>query len=199
MANITISLQIPRRKNVWKGCTQSSSGNSAVSLTTLNKGVVQKPPRDTTVPIFRAENTILVFTNRKGQANRSWRKRPVSSFSHDSSQRRTDFYWTELIKLLELVFILFHSLTVAEFDNYIEIKFGPGLIKKKFLYDEIESCSIARNKWWYGFGIRKIPGGWLYNVSGLNAIKLNMKNGKEYRIGTDEPQKLFEVMHKKLS
>ena len=104
-----------------------------------------------------------------------------------------------MIKLLELVFILFHSLTVAEFDNYIEIKFGPGLIKKKFLYDEIESCSIARNKWWYGFGIRKIPGGWLYNVSGLNAIKLNMKNGKEYRIGTDEPQKLFEVMHKKLS
>ena len=31
---------------------------------------------------------------------------------------------------------------------------------------------------------------WIYNVSGFDAIELTMKNGKIYRIGTDEPEKL---------
>jgi hypothetical protein len=56
----------------------------------------------------------------------------------------------------------------------------------------------VKNQWWWGWGIRLIPGGWLYNVSGLDAVELKMKNGRVYRIGTDEPRKLAEFIQAKL-
>ena len=31
---------------------------------------------------------------------------------------------------------------------------------------------------------------WIFNVFGFNALEIQMKNGKIYRIGTDEPEKL---------
>jgi hypothetical protein len=35
---------------------------------------------------------------------------------------------------------------------------------------------------------------WLWNVSGLNAIELTLKNSKRFRIGTDEPEKLVDAI-----
>ncbi len=46
--------------------------------------------------------------------------------------------------------------------------------------------------WYYGWGIRGWlwPKMWIYNVSGFDAVEIKLKNGKMYRIGTDEPKKL---------
>lgn len=101
--------------------------------------------------------------------------------------------------VLMICTILFSSLTVIVNNNSIEIKFGSGLIRKKFRFEEIESCTVVKNRWWYGWGIRKIPKGWLFNISGLDAVELLMRNGKVYRIGTDEPQELIEFIQKKLN
>lgn len=95
--------------------------------------------------------------------------------------------------------ILFASLSVIVNDKSVEIRFGVGLIKKKFSLEEIELCTVVRNRWWYGWGIRKIPKGWLFNVSGLDAVELAMRNGKVYRIGTDESQKLGKFIQGKLN
>ena len=95
--------------------------------------------------------------------------------------------------------ILFASLTVRVDDDALEIRFGVGWIRRRFSLQEIESCAVVRNRWWYGWGIRRIPGGWLLNVSGLDAVKLVMRNGEAYRIGTDEPQVLSEFIQGKLS
>jgi hypothetical protein len=49
----------------------------------------------------------------------------------------------------------------------------------------------VKNAWWYGFGIRVIPGGGrLWNVSGLHAVELLLKDGRRLRIGTDQPAAL---------
>ena len=100
--------------------------------------------------------------------------------------------WVALsvLGVLVICVVLFASLTVIVNDNSVEIKFGVGLIRRKLDLQEIESCAVVRNRWWYGWGIRKIPKGWLFNVSGLDAVELSMRNGKVYRIGTDEPQEL---------
>ncbi len=97
------------------------------------------------------------------------------------------------------VLALFSNLTVTGFTNYLEIKFGIGLIRKKFYYNDIRSCSVQKSPWYYGWGIRKIPGGWLYNVSGSMSVQLDMKNGKMYRIGTAEPQKLEHFLKTRLT
>ena len=101
--------------------------------------------------------------------------------------------------VLVICMILFPRLTVTGNDNLIEVRFGPGLIRKKFRFEEIESAKPVKNRWWYGWGIKKIPKGWLFNVSGLDAVELLMKNGRIYRIGTDEPQTLNEFIQGKLN
>ncbi len=100
--------------------------------------------------------------------------------------------------VLIVCIVLFSVLTVIVNDNFIEVRFGPGVIGKKFRLDDISLCRFVRNHWWYGWGIRIIPKGWLFNVSGLDAIELSIKNGKIYRIGTNEPQKLNEFIQRKL-
>jgi hypothetical protein len=97
-----------------------------------------------------------------------------------------------------IILSLFSHLTVIGYMNYLEIKFGIGLIRKKFNYQDIRDSSIEKNPWYYGWGIRKIPGGWLYNVSGSESVQLNMKNGKMYRIGTDEPKRLAEFIKSRI-
>lgn len=41
--------------------------------------------------------------------------------------------------------------------------------------------------------------GWLYNVEGLGATELRMRNGRRYRIGTDEPERLETAIKDALS
>lgn len=101
--------------------------------------------------------------------------------------------------VLVLVLLVFGSLTVEVAGGHLRIRFGIGLIRKRWPLDEIEACRPVRNSWLNGWGIRKIPGGWLYNVSGLDAVELKMKSGKAVRIGTDEPQALTAALEKELA
>jgi hypothetical protein len=75
-------------------------------------------------------------------------------------------------------------------EGTVEILFGLGLVRKHVLLDEFTSVRVVRNKWYYGWGIRLIPNGWLLNVSGLDAVELVRRNGRVLRIGTDEPAPL---------
>jgi hypothetical protein len=76
----------------------------------------------------------------------------------------------------------------------VSLRFGIGVIRKKFPVTGIETAGVVRNPWYYGWGIRKTPEGWLYNVSGLLAVELRMKSGEKYRIGTDDPLGLLNAI-----
>jgi hypothetical protein len=104
-----------------------------------------------------------------------------------------------IIPILLALMALFGSLTVEVEDQLVRVSFGPGLIRKTIRLAEVVSCNPVRNRWWYGWGIRRIPRGWLFNVSGLHAVELQLKNGKVYRIGTDEPRKLNEFIQARLA
>ena len=98
-----------------------------------------------------------------------------------------------------IVVVLFHSLTVRISRSDIALSFGVGLIRKRFPIGDIRSVRIARNRWYNGWGIRKIRGGWLYNVSGFDAIEIQLKNERKYRIGTDQPEKLLAAVESALA
>jgi hypothetical protein len=101
-----------------------------------------------------------------------------------------------LFGILLLSLILFYKLTVIVDDHNIQIIFGIGLIKKRFNLKDINSCRSVKNRWYYGLGIRLTPHGWLYSVSGLRAVEILMKDGKKYRIGTNDPEGLLKsVQH----
>jgi len=100
--------------------------------------------------------------------------------------------------LLLVALVTFSTLRVKVDHLTIEIQFGFGIIRKSFSVSEIETYQVVRNRWYYGLGIRYTPRGWLYNVSGLSAIELEMKNGKYYRIGTDDPTGLASAVEEAL-
>ena len=88
------------------------------------------------------------------------------------------------------------TLTVMIEEGYLKIRFGWGIFRKKFPLTEIATVKTVKNHWYYGWGIRWWfwPRMWMFTVSGFHAVELTMKNGKIYRIGTDEPEKLESVI-----
>jgi hypothetical protein len=101
--------------------------------------------------------------------------------------------------ILGICLVLFPTLTVSIQGDVLELRFGPGIIRKKFYIHDIESFHTVKNSWLYGWGIHLTPHGWLFNVSGLDAIEICLKNRKRYRIGTDEPENLEKAIRKSCS
>ena len=99
-----------------------------------------------------------------------------------------------LLTLL-LCLLIFYKLTIYIDDNTLSFSLGAGIISKKYLISDISSCKPVKNSALYGIGIRALPDGWLYNVSGLSAIELTFKNRKsKIRIGTDKPEEISEII-----
>lgn len=99
---------------------------------------------------------------------------------------------------LALTVLLFGWLTVSVGDDVVDARFGVGLIKKRVELSNVRAFRRVKNPWYWGWGIRLYPGGWLYNVSGLDAVELVLADGKELRIGTDEPEKLERALKARL-
>jgi magnesium-transporting ATPase (P-type) len=108
----------------------------------------------------------------------------------------TNFLFTAIMLIVLVILTSFATLTVSIKDNFLKVKFGYGIFRKKFLLSDIVSATQVRNPWYCGWGIRLCisPYMWIYNVSGFHAVEIKMKNGKVYRIGTDEPEKLLNSL-----
>jgi hypothetical protein len=97
---------------------------------------------------------------------------------------------------MSVCLLIFYRLTIYIDDTYLSFKLGIGLINKKYLISNIKSCKPVKNNPMYGIGIRMIPNGWLYNVTGLSAIELTFKNSKKrVRIGTNKPDEIAETIN----
>ena len=108
-----------------------------------------------------------------------------------------------LLVVLEILFgavlLLFFQLkTTITYDKLI-LAYGIGLIKININLEDVATTRIVRNRWYYGIGIRIIPGGILYNAHGLDAVELSLKNKRrKIRIGTQEPNILKDELDKRL-
>lgn len=93
-----------------------------------------------------------------------------------------------------VVIALFATLTVTIADGWLECRFGVGLLRCRIRLSDVQRADTVRNRWWYGWGIRLTPHGWLWNASGLDAVELTLANGKKFRVGTDESEKLLKAI-----
>ncbi|MEZ5907672.1 MAG: hypothetical protein R3D31_02605 [Hyphomicrobiaceae bacterium] len=96
--------------------------------------------------------------------------------------------------ILGLVAWVFSSLTIEVTDREVKWHFGPGVWRKQLALTEIRTAEAVKNKWWWGWGIRYTPHGWLYNVWGLDAVELRKPDGTALRLGTDDPQRLASAI-----
>ena len=106
---------------------------------------------------------------------------------------------TIIYTLFALITLIFYGLFIEISEKKITLRFGIGLIRRSIDIDSIEYVECVRNKWWYGWGIRLTPHGWMSNVSGLDAVEIKYKNmDKKFRIGTDDSKKLKEEIQKRI-
>jgi len=62
---------------------------------------------------------------------------------------------------------------------------------KSFSIEGIQSVEIVKNPWYYFWGIKSMPGGWLYSIApGGRAIELIFNDIKKVRLGTNRPEEI---------
>ncbi len=96
--------------------------------------------------------------------------------------------------VVSVVTLAFGRLTVTVDSSKLAAWFGPGWPRRVIPLTDIVAVRKMRSKWYEGWGIRKIRGGWMYSVWGLDAIELDLASGKKFRIGSDQPDDLLAVL-----
>ena len=105
-----------------------------------------------------------------------------------------------IISIVLLVcLVLFYRLKITIEDETLCASFGPGIIRKRVRLAEIVRCEPIRIRWWYGWGIHLTPYGWLYNVSGFDAVAISLHDGRKMALGTDDPDGLTDAIRTYIS
>ena len=93
---------------------------------------------------------------------------------------------------------LFSTLTIEIKDGELLFWFGIGLIRKRMSLSAVASCKSTTTSILSGWGIHLTLRGWLYNVSGFNAVEITLKSGKRFLLGSDEPNTLCAAINNEL-
>ena len=104
-----------------------------------------------------------------------------------------------LFGLLALGLLAYATLTVEVDAEDVRVRFGIGLIRKSIPLSDIARCEIVRTPSWWGWGMHWTPSGWLYNVSGRAAVRLEMVSQRPVMIGSDEAERLKAAIDARLA
>lgn len=92
------------------------------------------------------------------------------------------------------IVLMFSYLRVTVDNGEVVAAFGFGRPRRVIKLAEIADARQVRNRWFNGWGIRKVRRGWMFNVWGLDAVELELSSGKVFRIGTDDPEGLLRAL-----
>ena len=98
-----------------------------------------------------------------------------------------------------VVYFMFYGMTTKVTPDTISVSFGIGLIKKRTQLKRIKQVDTVKSPWYYGWGIRIIPNGMLYNISGTDGVELKFSDtDRTLRIGTKDSSALKREIEKRL-
>lgn len=98
-----------------------------------------------------------------------------------------------------VVLLNFYGLKVQVGDK-LTASFGIGLIRKRIQFADIQSVKSVTNPWYYGWGVRIIPNGLMFNVTGSKAVEISFNNtNRVFRIGTKNPEVLIKEIEQRLN
>ena len=104
-----------------------------------------------------------------------------------------------LFGLLALGLLTYATLTVEVDADEVRARFGIGFIRKSIAVADITRCEIVRTPVWWGWGLHWTPSGWLYNVSGRAAVRLELKGQRPLMIGSDDAERLKAAIDARLA
>src|SRR4029077_18290041 len=86
--------------------------------------------------------------------------------------------------ILLVCLVLFYKLRITIDGEILSASFGIGIIRKRVRFTELAGCEATRSRWGDGRGIHLTPYGWLYNVSGFDAVAITLRDGRKFALGT---------------
>ena len=99
-----------------------------------------------------------------------------------------------LYGVLALAFLMFGWMRVVVDARAVRAIMGIGLIRKSVGIADIRRADVVRTRVWWGWGVHWTPAGWLYNVSGRRAVRLELASERPVMIGTGDPRGLHEAI-----
>ena len=116
----------------------------------------------------------------------------LAIFTQNADQRRVfDF----MVVVIAVIGAIFSSLTVRVTDRSMAWWFGLPLIGRRILLSEIASVEPTRTNVAEGWGIHLTWWhGWVWNVSGFNAVEIKLRSGTRFAVGTPEPKAVIAAI-----
>jgi hypothetical protein len=90
--------------------------------------------------------------------------------------------------------VVFSRLSVVVANDRVVASFAFGWPRRVIEIADVVAVRRVRNLRWHGLGIRKIPGGWMYNVWGFDTVQLELASGDVFSIGSVEPDALYDAI-----
>lgn len=92
------------------------------------------------------------------------------------------------------------ALTTRVDEQGISWNLGVSLMDFKIRFDEIADVQLAETDFWHGFGINWTPRlGWLWTVSGRDAVTIRKKDGGVVTLGSDDAGGLLTAISTRMS
>lgn len=105
-------------------------------------------------------------------------------------------FFALMFAVFALLFLVFGRLTTEVDSEQFRARFGYlGWPTKSAPLKEIAGALPTQTSPLSGWGIRFTTRGMLFNVSGRGAVIVGMHNGKQFLIGTDEPETLADAIN----
>lgn len=89
---------------------------------------------------------------------------------------------------------MFYSSTIEISEEKLKFWFGIGIVRKTFVLSEIQSSKEVDIPWYYFWGVKSIPGGWLWSIAPGTGVEIVLKNGSIVLLGTNQPEKLKQAV-----
>jgi len=94
-----------------------------------------------------------------------------------------------LMVISPVIWRIFGKLTTTVDEDEVVASFGWGWPRRRVERSRVISATAVRNSAIYGWGIRRYPGGWLWNVWGLDAVELQLRPDSECAPGSKAARK----------
>jgi len=102
-------------------------------------------------------------------------------------------YLLGLFPMLTLIYVSFLRLTVTVDGAELLLAYTFGWPRRRIDRGRVISAVPERIPLWYGWGIRRTPKCWMWNVWGRDAVRVTLTE-REFLIGTDDPEGLAAAL-----
>ncbi len=89
---------------------------------------------------------------------------------------------------------VFGSLRIQVDWDHLHWHFGTGWPRRSIAIASVTGVETTHTRFWEGWGIHRTRRGWLYNVSGYDAVLIRCLDGSTLLLGTDEPRRLKDAI-----